>query len=197
MNLAEHFGVQPEQNPRTIVVDYGGPNVAKPLHVGHLRSAIIGESIKRIYRFFGNHVIGDIHLGDWGLQMGLIIAQVQSQRPELCYFDPDYTGEYPEEAPFTISELEKIYPEASARSKVDAEFAEKAHNATYLLQQGERGYRAMWKQIMRVSVDGPEEELRKPQRAALMSGSGESDAQPYIAHDAQESSRTSVWQCRV
>lgn len=120
MNLAEHFGVQPEQNPRTIVVDYGGPNVAKPLHVGHLRSAIIGESIKRIYRFFGNHVIGDIHLGDWGLQMGLIIAQVQSQRPELCYFDPDYTGEYPEEAPFTISELEKIYPEASARSKVDA-----------------------------------------------------------------------------
>ena len=179
MNLAEHFGVQPEQNPRTIVVDYGGPNVAKPLHVGHLRSAIIGESIKRIYRFFGNHVIGDIHLGDWGLQMGLIIAQVQSQRPELCYFDPDYTGEYPEEAPFTISELEKIYPEASARSKVDAEFAEKAHNATYLLQQGERGYRAMWKQIMRVSV----EDLKKNYENLNVSFDvwlGESDAQAYI-----------------
>ena len=95
MNLAEHFGVQPDKTPRTIVVDYGGPNVAKPLHVGHLRSAIIGESIKRIYRFFGNHVIGDIHLGDWGLQMGLIIAQVQSEHPELCYFDPNFTGEYP------------------------------------------------------------------------------------------------------
>ena len=78
MNLAEHFGVQPDKAPKTIVVDYGGPNVAKPLHVGHLRSAIIVESIKRIYRFFGKHVIGDIQLGDWGLQMGLIIAQVLS-----------------------------------------------------------------------------------------------------------------------
>ena len=176
MNLAEHFGVQPDNAPKTIVVDYGGPNVAKPLHVGHLRSAIIGESIKRIYRFFGNHVIGDIHLGDWGLQMGLIIAQVQSEHPELCYFDPNFTGEYPAEAPFTISELEKIYPEASARSKVDAEFAEKAHNATYLLQQGERGYRAMWQQIMRVSV----EDLKKtsePQRQLWL---GELDAQAYI-----------------
>ena len=179
MNLAEHFGVQPDKAPKTIVVDYGGPNVAKPLHVGHLRSAIIGESIKRIYRFFGNHVIGDIHLGDWGLQMGLIIAQVQSEHPELCYFDPNFTGEYPEEAPFTISELEKIYPEASARSKVDAEFAEKAHNATYLLQQGERGYRAMWQQIMRVSV----EDLKKNYANLNVSFDvwlGESDAQAYI-----------------
>ena len=179
MNLAEHFGVQPDESPRTIVVDYGGPNVAKPLHVGHLRSAIIGESIKRIYRFFGNHVIGDIHLGDWGLQMGLIIAQVQSEHPELCYFDPNFTGEYPAEAPFTISELEKIYPEASARSKVDAEFAEKAHNATYLLQQGERGYRAMWQQIMRVSV----EDLKKNYANLNVSFDvwlGESDAQAYV-----------------
>ena len=179
MNLAEHFGIQPEQSPRTIVVDYGGPNVAKPLHVGHLRSAIIGESIKRIYRFFGNHVIGDIHLGDWGLQMGLIIAQVQSEHPELPYFDPDFTGEYPAQAPFTISELEKIYPAASARSKEDSDFAEKAHNATYLLQQGQRGYRAMWKQIMRVSV----EDLRKNYENLNVSFDvwlGESDAQAYI-----------------
>ena len=179
MDADAHYGVQNDPDACTIVLDYGGPNVAKPLHVGHLRSAIIGESIKRIYRFFGNHVIGDIHLGDWGLQMGLIIAQVQSQRPELCYFDPDYTGEYPEEAPFTISELEKIYPEASARSKVDAEFAEKAHNATYLLQQGERGYRAMWKQIMRVSV----EDLKKNYENLNVSFDvwlGESDAQAYI-----------------
>ena len=179
MNLAEHFGIQPEQSPRTIVVDYGGPNVAKPLHVGHLRSAIIGESIKRIYRFFGNHVIGDIHLGDWGLQMGLIIAQVQSEHPELPYFDPDFTGEYPAQAPFTISELEKIYPAANARSKEDSDFAEKAHNATYLLQQGQRGYRAMWKQIMRVSV----EDLRKNYENLNVSFDvwlGESDAQAYI-----------------
>ena len=130
MQADENLSVEKAKEPKKIIIDYGGPNVAKPLHVGHLRSAIIGESIKRMGRFLGHEVIGDVHLGAWGLQMGLIIAQVQSQRPELCYFDPDYTGEYPEEAPFTISALEKIYPEASARSKVDAAFAEKAHNAT-------------------------------------------------------------------
>ena len=110
MAQAPHYGAQDDPNACTIVLDYGGPNVAKPLHVGHLRSAIIGESLKRIYRFFGNHVIGDIHLGDWGLQMGLIMAQLQDEKPGLPYFDPDYTGEYPAEAPFTISELERIYP---------------------------------------------------------------------------------------
>lgn len=179
MAHAEHFGVEKDPAPRTIVVDYGGPNVAKPLHVGHLRSAIIGESIKRIYRFFGNHVIGDIHLGDWGLQMGLIIEEVRRQHPELPYFDPDFTGEYPAEAPFTISELETIYPAASARSKVDAEFAEKAHNATYLLQNGDRGYRAMWEHIMRVSVA----DLKKNYENLNVDFDvwlGESDAQAYI-----------------
>ena len=105
------------------MVDYGGPNVAKPLHIGHLRSAIIGESLKRIYRFFGYNAIGDIHLGDWGLQMGLIIAELQERQPELPYFDPDFTGEYPEEAPFTISQLEEIYPTASAMKKEDPAFA--------------------------------------------------------------------------
>lgn len=123
MAQAPHYGAQDDPNACTIVLDYGGPNVAKPLHVGHLRSAIIGESLKRIYRFFGNHVIGDIHLGDWGLQMGLIMAQLQDEKPGLPYFDPDYTGEYPAEAPFTISELERIYPAASARSKEDEAFA--------------------------------------------------------------------------
>ncbi len=119
MDADAHYGVQNDPDACTIVLDYGGPNVAKPLHIGHLRSAIIGESVKRIYRYFGNHVIGDIHLGDWGLQMGLIMAQLQDEKPGLPYFDPDFTGEYPAEAPFTISELERIYPAASARSKED------------------------------------------------------------------------------
>ena len=157
MAQAPAFGVEGESAPKTIVLDYGGPNVAKPLHVGHLRSAIIGESLKRIDRFFGNRVIGDIHMGDWGLQMGLIIEEVRERHPELPYFDESYTGEYPAEAPFTISELEEIYPTASAKSKVNEDFARRAHDATYKLQTGERGYRAMWEHIMRIS----KEDLRK------------------------------------
>lgn len=97
-------------------MDYGGPNVAKPLHVGHLRSAVIGESVKRIAKFMGHNVIGDVHLGDWGLQMGLIITELRERKPDLVYFDESYTGEYPKEAPFTISELEDIYPTASGKS---------------------------------------------------------------------------------
>ena len=179
MATAPSFGVEPEAAPKTIVLDYGGPNVAKPLHVGHLRSAIIGESIKRIDRFFGNKVIGDIHMGDWGLQMGLIIEEVHERHPELPYFDPTYTGEYPAEAPFTISELEEIYPTASAKSKVDENFARRAHDATYRLQTGDRGYRAMWKHIMRIST----EDLRKNYDNLDVHFDvwlGESDAQPYI-----------------
>ena len=111
------FGCEKTAEPMTIMVDYGGPNVAKPLHVGHLRSAIIGESVKRIGRFMGHNMIGDVHLGDWGLQMGLIITELRERRPELVYFDEGYKGEYPEEAPFTIAELEEIYPTASGKSK--------------------------------------------------------------------------------
>ena len=125
-----------------IFIDYGGPNVAKPLHVGHLRSAIIGESIKRIGRFVGHKVIGDVHLGDWGLQMGLIITELKHRKPELVYFDDSFEGKYPEEAPFTISELEEIYPCASGKSKVDEEYRNEALEATHQLQQGKRGYMA-------------------------------------------------------
>jgi arginyl-tRNA synthetase len=174
------FGIPTDPNPRTIVIDYGGPNVAKPLHVGHLRSAIIGESVKRIDRFFGNKVIGDIHLGDWGLQMGLIIAEVQERQPDLPYFDDNFTGEYPAEAPFTISELEEIYPAASAKSKEDPAFAEKAHNATYQLQHGRRGYMAIWKHIMNVSVADLKKNYAKL-NVDFDVWLGESDAQPYIA----------------
>ena len=136
---------------RKIVVDYGGANVAKPLHVGHLRSAIIGEALKRMGAFFGNEMIGDVHLGDWGLQMGLIIEELRRRKPELPYFDESHTGDYPEEAPFTISELEEIYPTASKRSKEDEAFAEAAHLATVKLQSGDPGFTALWKHILRIS----------------------------------------------
>ena len=148
----EKLSVTASENPKTIIIDYGGPNVAKPLHVGHLRSAIIGESIKRIGRFVGHKVIGDVHLGDWGLQMGLIITELKHRKPELVYFDDDFQGEYPKEAPFTISELEEIYPCASGKSKEDESYRNEALEATHLLQQGKPGYMALWNHIMEVSV---------------------------------------------
>lgn len=179
MREADKFGLEAPETVETIIIDYGGPNVAKPLHVGHLRSAIIGESIKRMNRYQGHHVIGDVHLGDWGLQMGLIIEELKERKPDLCYFDEDYTGEYPKEAPFTISELEEIYPCASAKSKVDESFAQKAHEATFQLQNGARGYKALWNHIMNVSVT----DLKKNYSNLNVEfdlWKTESDAQPYI-----------------
>ena len=179
MRTTPDFGVEKLGQGQTIVVDYGGPNVAKPLHIGHLRSAIIGESIKRLYKFFGYNAIGDIHLGDWGLQMGLIIAELQERQPELCYFDEGYTGEYPAEAPFTITELEEIYPAAAAKKKEDEAFAEKAHVATFELQNGRAGYRALWQHIMRLSLA----DMRKIYdnlNVSFEAWLGESDADPYI-----------------
>ncbi|WP_418540031.1 arginine--tRNA ligase [Massilistercora timonensis] len=152
MKEDEGLGLEKTDKPQTIVLDYGGPNVAKPLHVGHLRSAIIGESVKRIARRMGHKVLGDIHLGDWGYQMGLIITELQERQPDLPYFQKDYEGDYPAEAPFTIGELEEIYPAASARAKEDEEYRERALHATYLLQNGDRGCRAIWQHIMHVSV---------------------------------------------
>lgn len=152
MASTEDCGLERVEKPRMIMIDYGGPNVAKPLHVGHLRSAIIGESIKRIGRKMGHQVLGDIHLGDWGYQMGLIITELKARKPELPYFQEDYEGEYPQEAPFTISELEEIYPTASLKAKEDEAYREEALHATYLLQNGHRGYTAIWNHIMHVSV---------------------------------------------
>lgn len=175
----EYLGVEKEASPKTIMIDYGGPNVAKPLHVGHLRSAIIGESVKRIMRFKGNHVTGDIHLGDWGYQMGLIITELEKRKPELPYFDESFEGEYPEEAPFTIGELEEIYPTASAYAKEHEEYREKALHATYLLQNGHKGFRAIWNHIMRVSVA----DLKKNYKNLNVEfdlWKGEADAQKYI-----------------
>ena len=179
MAADEKAGCAVNENPKKIVIDYGGPNVAKPLHVGHLRSAIIGETLKRLCRFKGDEVIGDVHLGDWGLQMGLIIEQLRVEQPDLVYFDESYTGEYPAEAPFTISELEKIYPTASARSKVDEEFKEKAHLATLELQKGKPAYRALWKHILNVSIADLKNNY-KNLNVDFDVWKGESDAEPYI-----------------
>ena len=179
MRGAEDFGVEKIGAGKTIVVDYGGANVAKPLHIGHLRPAIIGESLKRLYQFMGYDAIGDVHLGDWGLQMGLIIAELQVRQPDLPYFDPDYTGEYPAEAPFTLSDLEEIYPAASAKKNVDADFAERAHTATFELQQGRRGYRALWKHIMNVSLPDLHR-IYDSLDVHFEKWLGESDADPYI-----------------
>ncbi len=173
------LSVEEARNPKTIVIDYGGPNVAKPLHVGHLRSAIIGESIKRMGRFLGHKVIGDVHLGDWGLQMGLIITELSKRKPELVYFDECYEGEYPKEAPFTVSELEEIYPTASGKSKTDEAYKNEALEATLQLQQGRRGYRALWKHIMEVSVNDLKKNYAKL-KVDFDLWMGESDADAYI-----------------
>ena len=148
----DRLGMPLPEKAKKIIVDYGGPNVAKPLHVGHLRSAVIGEAVKRIARFHGEEVIGDIHLGDWGLQMGLVITELKKRQPGLPYFDPAFEGEYPEEAPFTVSELEEIYPFASAKSKQDPAYYAEAMDNTRRLQDGERGLYALWQKIVSVSV---------------------------------------------
>jgi len=179
MKEDENLGLNKAEEVKTIVLDYGGPNVAKPLHVGHLRSAIIGESLKRIAKKMGHNVLGDIHLGDWGYQMGLIITELQVRKPELSYFDEAFEGEYPEEAPFTISELEEIYPTASGKAKEEETYREKALHATYLLQNGHKGFTAIWKHIMNVSIP----DLKKNYANLNVSfdlWKGESDAQAYI-----------------
>lgn len=179
MKKDENLGLEQAKEPKTIVIDYGGPNVAKPLHVGHLRSAVIGESVKRIARKAGHKVLGDIHLGDWGYQMGLIITELRKRQPELPYFDDAFEGEYPEEAPFTIGELEEIYPTASGKAKEDDAYREEALHATYLLQNGHRGYTAIWNHIMYISVA----DLKKNYANLNVEfdlWKGESDAQAYI-----------------
>ena len=188
MSREEKFGLEIPEHPKTIVIDYGGPNVAKPLHVGHLRSAVIGEAVKRMERFAGHKVIGDVHLGDWGLQMGLIITELQERKPELPYFDESFTGEYPKEAPFTLSELEEIYPTASGKSKVDEEFKARALQATADLQQGKRGYRAIWKHIMDISIA----DLKKNYENLKVDFDlwyGESDSQKYIPEMVEKMKR--------
>lgn len=185
MNEDELFGCDKADKPETIVIDYGGANVAKPLHVGHLRSAVIGESIKRTARYLGHKVVGDVHLGDWGLQIGLIITELKHRQPELVYFEENYDGEYPTEPPFTMSDLEEIYPYASGYSKEHEDYKEEAQTATAELQAGRRGYLALWQHIINVSVA----DLRKIYTRLNVEfdlWKKESDAQPYISQMVQD-----------
>ena len=171
--------------PQQIIVDYGGANVAKPMHVGHLRAAIIGESIKRLTGFVGHHVVGDVHLGDWGLPMGQIIAELAERHPDWPYFATASSGPYPAVSPVTISDLEEIYPAASQRTKTDAEFAQLARQATNELQRGRPGYRALWQHFVAVSVA----ELRRDYSDINVHFDlwlGESDTQPLLATLVEE-----------
>lgn len=179
MSNAPKYGIGFDSPAKKIIIDYGGANVAKPLHIGHLRSAIIGESLKRMGRFFGNEMIADVHLGDWGLQIGLIIEELRERKPDLVYFKENYDGEFPKEAPFTLNDLEEIYPAASKKSKVDEGFRQRAQEATLELQNGYKPYRAIWRHIMNLSI----EDLKKNYGSLLVDfdlWKGESDADPYI-----------------
>jgi len=174
----ECLGLCKVSNGENIVIDYGGPNVAKPLHVGHLRSAIIGEAVKRLAKVLGYNAIGDVHLGDWGLQMGLIITQYAEENPDSVYFDEKYEGEYPK-LDITLDKLNEIYPKASSRSKVDEEYKERAQQATFELQKGRPGYIAFWKEILNISVN----DLKKSYEKLNVSFEywyGESDSEKYI-----------------
>lgn len=179
MRTEEKFGLNLPEKELSVVVDYGGANVAKALHVGHLRPAIIGESLKRIARYMGHKVVGDVHLGDWGLQIGLIITELKRRQPELPYFDESFQGEYPVEAPFTISDLEELYPFASGRSKEDEEYKKEAQEATAKLQSGDRACRAIWQHIVNVSITDLEKNY-KNLNVEFDKWGKESDAEDYI-----------------
>ena len=185
----EKFGCQMDKE-KMVVVDYGGPNVAKPLHVGHLRPAIIGESVKRIHKFFENRVIGDVHLGDWGLQMGLVIEELKFRHPEWDYFNENFEGEYPKEVPFTVADLEEIYPCASSKTKVGEnateeekkkanEFKENARKNTAYLQEKKKGYYDLWKKIVEISIKDLKENYKKL-NVDFDLWLGESDSQKYV-----------------
>lgn len=165
---------------RRVIIDFGGPNVAKEMHIGHLRTAVIGESLKRIMRFLGDEVVGDAHFGDWGLQMGQLIAALAEERPDLPYFDEGFDGPYPEESPVTLADLGRIYPASSARIKgKDTDFLAAARKATKALQAGRPGYRALWQHFVTVS----REALIRDYGALGVHfdwWKGESDADPYI-----------------
>ena len=179
------LGCETTPHPEAIVVDYGGANVAKSMHIGHLRSAIIGESIKRILRFTGHNVLGDVHLGDWGLQMGMLITELRRHQPDLPYFNPEFSGPYPEESPVTIEDLEQLYPAASARAKSDTEAMEQSRQATAELQAGRPGYLALWLHFVGVSIAV----LRRDYGSLGVTFDlwlGESDAQPQIPTMVQQ-----------
>lgn len=172
-------GVPQAEKPQTIIIDYGGPNVAKPLHIGHLRSAIIGESLKRLARACGNTVYGDVHLGDWGLQIGLVIAELNERYPDRKCFSEDFNADTDTVEPLSAELLCEVYPFASKKSKENEEFKAKAHTATFELQNGRPGYIALWKEILRVSIADLKDNYSKLD-VDFDYWYGESDADKYI-----------------
>ncbi|MDB5478452.1 MAG: Arginyl-tRNA synthetase, partial [Alphaproteobacteria bacterium] len=178
-NGQEKFGFA-QAHAQKVVVDYCGVNIAKAIHVGHMRPTIIGDAIQRLYRFAGHDVITDVHLGDWGLPMGIVINEVQREQPDLPYFRDDYTGSYPETPPFSLDDLARLYPQGSLRTKDDKEERAKVGIITAKLQGGHPGYRALWKHIVAVSLI----DIRKITDFLDINFDywyGESDAHPYIA----------------
>lgn len=179
MRQDDRLGFVSCDDPCTIVIDYGGPNVAKPLHVGHLRSAIIGETMKRLARYLGNNVIGDVHLGDWGLQMGLVITEIKHRWPDLVYFRPDFQGGMDESLSISAEDLYNIYPTASQKAKNDAEYMAEAQEATLMLQNRHPGYYALWRNFMQISV----QDLKASYKELSVDFDvwyGESDADQYV-----------------
>lgn len=178
LNL-DTFGAHNTAEPKKVVLDFGGPNVAKPMHVGHIRSALLGDALQRIHRFYGDDVVSDVHLGDWGTQMGMLIEEIKLDYPNLVYFDEAYNNEYPKESPVTVKELAEIYPKASKRCKSDMVEMEKARQATFELQQGRRGYVALWRHFVRISVDAVKEDFDRL-GVSFDLWLGESDANKFV-----------------
>lgn len=179
MRQDERLGVPVVSRPRNVVLDFGGANVAKRMHIGHLRPTIIGDSLQRLFRFRGDRVVSDIHMGDWGLQMGMLIKEIEHRQPDLPYFEAEYTGPYPEESPVDMDDLQEIYPAASARTKADPEALEAARLATKDLQDGRPGYRALWQHIVDVSIEALKKDFERL-GVTFDLWMGEADAHPRI-----------------
>ncbi len=164
---------------KCVILDFGGPNIAKPMHVGHLRSCIIGDCLQRLFRANGWNAVSDVHLGDWGLPMGQLISELAIRMPELPYFDPMDRSPYPEEPPVSMDDLERLYPEAAAACKADPQRLEAAREATAELQAGRPGYRALWRHFHNVSAEGMMREFGSL-GVVFDEWKGESDADPFI-----------------
>lgn len=178
-------GAQKASEVRSIVVDFGGPNVAKPMHVGHLRSAVIGDTLRRLCLFLGHHVVGDAHLGDWGLQMGQLIVGLSEEQPDLPYFDSENSGPFPAESPVDIEDLARLYPLASGKSKADPAYRERCQQATAQLQDGRAGYRALLRHFIAVSVTALKVDYDRL-NVSFDLWKGESDVDPLIAPMAED-----------
>ena len=146
-------GAEKAADAQVTVIDFGGANVAKPMHVGHLRSAVIGDTLQRLLRFLGDTVISDVHLGDWGLQMGHLVTELEDEQPGLVYFDAGFTGPYPAQSPVTIEDLGRLYPQASNKAKADEARNERSQKAVAEMQAGRAGYRALLRHFIDVSVE--------------------------------------------